>query len=210
MLLCIWAGWSGLKLFKFVNRFKQRLQESRLLVQCLEFCRQTEVRLTEDMGRGVFAIEQLEPFQLLTIYDGERISPFAYRQKLKKFPEAKGYIWTISDRRIVDPTDDTGTVSSDSKNRAPLINEPPQGSAVNVIPIVTDNYIWMVSIESIESGQQLYTTYGPRYERSYASELSDHHGRVMLTEQQQHELRLLAERCPLLKTGIEIFLSGAQ
>ncbi len=143
-------------------------------------------------GLGLFATKTLRKDTVLGTYPGVVIPLPQNMDKLRAFPQCKGYTWRFSDNQfVIDPTNPQGEIEDFCKGGNPSmplsvaffqtilgfiqvpttlcrINEPPKGRDVNV---VTDEDLQSRTVtftleRDVYEGEELFIDYGLSYDRS--------------------------------------------
>ena len=166
----------------------------------------TEVRKTDGMGRGVFALRKLELGELLGIYPGRLIDEKEFLEKQEFVGRSVKYSYALEGKKVLDPTDIFGYLPDKPEARLALINEPPPGKRVSVIPLISKNHVWYIVINPTEVGEQIFTTYGPKYERDYETDLIGLLGIPKLSLEGAAALKNAAKKYTWLKKSIKLIL----
>ena len=130
-------------------------------------------------GRGLFAAEDIPKGTTIGSYPG-MIYPKALWLSKKDGEEAllfaSRYSWTLANGDVLDPTLPNGAlpdvlVALGGLIRKPtllaLINEPPAGVDVNLLPEVTNTEVTFVAERDIFKGEEFFIDYGPGYNRMH-------------------------------------------
>ena len=181
------------------------MKEKRVMSKIPYLQDRIEVVKKPIVGRCVVATEDISDFELLGAYRGNIITDEQYEEKIDKFPNCSRYGWDFHGY-VLDPTDENGEIPDDTDNVLALVNEPYYENEINVLPLISRNNIWIVSIKEIKKGEELFMSYGDEYERDYETELEKTHGRFDITEEQEKKLIRLANKHKFLVDAIENFL----
>lgn len=90
---------------------------------------------------------------------------------------ASRYAWTLAGGdKVIDPTMPNGELPDrvvalggliSKPTLLALVNEPPAGVDVNLVPEVTDTRVAFVADRDIFQGEELFIDYGPMYSRKH-------------------------------------------
>jgi hypothetical protein len=146
------------------------------------------VRDSAIAGQGLFATQHMLAGTVLGQYPGVVTELAPHLQKLQRYPQCEAYIWRFTDGQyVIDPTNRFGTlddVTYGGNYRTAWvfetgrllardtmlcrINEPPLGLTTNVrmTENAQDRTVTVSLVANVQAGDELYTDYGPRYDRS--------------------------------------------
>ena len=138
-----------------------------------------QVTESQVAGYGVFAIQPIPQGAIVGGYPGLPRTAKGMLAKVRRAPRCQQYVFQISSDLWLDPTDNTGSLSSKLIGFMPFwttdismayVNEPPVGQTVNVeISDATDSKnpdLQFVTTQNIDPGQELFIDYGNVYNRS--------------------------------------------
>lgn len=131
-------------------------------------------------GRGLFALADIPKGTTIGEYPGVIIPKAAWvarKEGEAAVVLASRYAWTLADgASVLDPTLPSGDlpevlVALGGLIRKPtllaLVNEPPVGVDVNLLPTVTAESVAFVAERDIYQGEELWIDYGPMYNRAH-------------------------------------------
>jgi hypothetical protein len=146
------------------------------------------VRDSAIAGQGLFATQDMQKGTILGQYPGVVTELTPHLQKLQRFPQCEAYIWRFADGRyVIDPTNRFGTLDDVTyggnfrtawifatgrllarDTMLCRINEPPLGQTTNVrmTENAQDRTVMVSLVANVQAGDELFTDYGPRYDRS--------------------------------------------
>jgi hypothetical protein len=163
----------------------------------------TSVDEVEKLGRSVVAIREIEGGTLLGIYPGQRLRISEFVEKGEFVSNSLRYAYYLSEDLIIDPTDLFGYLPNKPRSRLALINEPPPGLRANIVSLSSSNHIWYACLRTIKEGEQLFTSYGPNYNRNYPTDFQKTNGLMYCDEKDYQQLRAIAHNYPWLKDSAE-------
>ncbi len=193
----------------FYEYFK-RLQEWVFLRQLSARLNLVQVRSSDDLGRGLYASTKIPAGTLLGIYPGRTLTRQEFQEREEFSIRAQRYAYYFSDDLVIDPTDLFGNLPDCAVPSLALVNEPPPGVRINVVPICTVSHVWYVTIAEIMTDEQLFTTYGPNFRRNYQTDLDAMRGAVELSVAEQEILRRVSEKYLWLRDGVKSLLIWIQ
>lgn len=139
--------------------------------------------LGKKAGRGVFATRNIPQNTVIGSFPGYHSSRDEWFYNRKKGVEeaairSQMYMWYTSTGIVIDPTDEDGYLPDEipaffGLYKVPtilaLINEPGRGGDTNVRCEDQKNEVLLVAERNIYEGEELFTDYGPLYDRSHYS-----------------------------------------
>lgn len=173
--------------------------EQRYLRQLAKPNALTFVAQSEALGRSVFARRAIVAGTLLGVYPGQKRSGAELLAKQEFINRLMSFSYCLDDGTVIDPTDLFGHVANKDHLHLALINEPPLGAKVNVLPINSRAHVWYVVLSDVAAGEELFTSYGTKYQRNYPSEMTQTKGKVELSSVDRKLLQEVAKRYPWLQ-----------
>ncbi len=128
-------------------------------------------------GRGLFAFTDIPKDTVIGEYPGLRFPKAAWLSRKEGEAGvvlASRYTWTLANGDVLDPTLPSGELPKvltalgglvKKPTLLALINEPPVGVDINVLPEVTDTAVTFRAERDIYAGEELWVDYGPMYDR---------------------------------------------
>lgn len=159
----------------------------------------TYVEESEALGRSVFAACPIAAGTLLGVYPGQKLRRAELVAKEEFVDRSMRYSYCLDDGTVIDPTDLFGHLANKAHLRLAMINEPPPGAAVNVLPINSSRHVWYVALNNLAPGDELFTSYGTKYVRSYPSEMVKTKGKVELSNADKELLQIVVKQYPWLQ-----------
>lgn len=127
-----------------------------------------ELKRSDNMGDGLFAKEKIDAYSSIGVYRGNIISDSELNHKIKILPITQKYAFNVGPNKNVDAIDYNGNLKKECY--LAKVNEPPKGTMENLIALKSKNSkIYFVSIKDILPGEQLFVSYGDKYERDYTT-----------------------------------------
>jgi hypothetical protein len=209
IIFTLFVVWIVASLLWFWRCFGDRAltaSEARAVKELRPLAEFTRIEVVPNVGRTVFATESIPAFTAVGLYDGRKTTPALFLKKQKALQDMPAYHWCLPGGSIIDPTEPDGTLPDDTVYRSAFINEPPSGMSINILPLVTKNYVWLFSAREIEKGEELYINYGTRYQRDYDSEMRETVGKVAVDIDQVTALVRVANERQYLKKAVRRFL----
>lgn len=125
-----------------------------------------ELKKVPNMGEGLFARTNIKAASSIGEYFGNLINNTDLNKKIKLFPNVQRYAFNVSPDKNIDVTDENGNLFENCY--LTKVNEPPKGVMENIIAFRSNNdKIYFITIKDIMPGEQLYISYGKKYERNY-------------------------------------------
>ena len=160
-----------------VRQFAEHTSTSHSVNVLGAYCLQ--VAESQVAGHGVFARCYIPQGTVVGAYPGLPRKGRAMLAKAYSAPQCKQYVFQLSPKLWLDPTDDSGLPSTRLTAFLPFlrtdvslafVNEPPVGEDVNVEFSYdsgsTAAEVCFVTTQNIEAGQELFIDYGSVYNRN--------------------------------------------
>ncbi len=182
-----------------VYRRYSAMRERRYVRSLLPISEMTRVEKAPGVERGVFATKYISAGTLLGTYPGHRRSIHEFMEKGEFLDNSLRYAYYLNANTVIDPSDLFGYVPDTPALRLALINEPPPGATINVVSLASESNIWYACLRAVYPGEQLLTSYGKDFQRSYPCDLSMTKGAVPCDTKDLDQILHIGRSHPWLK-----------